>query len=286
MARLVLADVEANGLDPTVIHFIRVKHPSSGFTKTFFSMAEFAAYAKEQPTKWVFHNGLGYDVWVINKLVEPNLIDPMDIVDTMVVSKLVNYHKFNTHSLKELGEFLGVHKGDYTGGWEVCTPAMVTYGEQDVEVLEAVFNHYKKYIYDEDWAVAMRVEHDTAIICHDMNKNGFSFNVPVAKVFLNQINAEMKVLEDSFETAFPPQLVEVNRIKNRFTKGGEPYSNVQKAMDSYPLTKVDGDELVCFDYKTFNPGSSIDRIDVLTEAGWKPTEMTKGYKKFIRENKS
>lgn len=285
MARLVLCDVEANGLDPTLIHFIRVKIPSTGFVKTFFDMYDFTMFAKEQPTKWVFHNGLGYDVWVINKLVYPDLIDPKDIVDTMVVSKLVNYTKFITHSLKELGEYLGVYKGDYTGGWDVCTPEMITYGEQDVEVLEAVFNHYSKYVYDKGWAKAMRVEHDMAIICHDMQKNGFSFNIPVAEVFLDQVSAEMKLLEDSFQTTFPPQLVEVNRIKNRVTKGGEPYATVTKALESYPMTRVEGEELVCFDYKAFNPGSSIDRIDVLWDSGWKPTEMTKGHKKFLRESK-
>lgn len=285
MARLVLCDVEANGLDPTVIHFIRVKVPAIGFAYTFFDMSQFIAFAKATPTKWVFHNGLGYDVWVINKLVEPNLIDPKDIVDTMVVSKLVNYQKFITHSLKEIGNYLGVHKGEYTGGWDVCTPEMITYGEQDVEVLEAVFNHYSKYIYDKDWAKAMRVEHDMAIICHDMQSNGFSFNIPVAEVFLDQVTSEMKLLEDSFQTTFPPQLVEVNRIKNRVTKGGEPYATVAKALESYPMTRVEGDELVCFDYKAFNPGSAIDRIDVLWDSGWKPTEMTKGHKKFIRENK-
>lgn len=40
-------------------------------------------------------------------------------------------------------------------------------------------------------------------------------------------------------------------------------------MDKYPLTKVEGDELLCFDYEAFNPGSPIDRIDVLWGAGWK-----------------
>ena len=285
MVRLVKADVEANGLNPTKIHFIRVKITETSFVKTFFDMSEFASFAKEEPTKWVFHNGLAYDVWVINRLVEPDLINPKDVVDTMVVSKLVNYTKFITHSLKELGEFLGVYKGEYTGSWDTCNADMITYGEQDVEVLEAVFNHYKKYIYDKSWAMAMRVEHDTAIICQDMSNNGFSFDTDTAEALLREVSADMKVLEDSFETTYPPQLVEVNRIKYRRTKDGELYATVQKAIDSYPLTRIEDQELVCFDYKSFNPGSSLDRINVLWDAGWKPTEMTKGHKKFLRESR-
>lgn len=285
MARLVLADIEADGLYPTKIHFIRVKVPKTGFIKTFFDMDAFAAWAKLEPTKWVFHNGLGYDVWHINRLVEPNLIDPKDIVDTMVVSKLVNYTKFVTHSLEELGRYLGVHKDNYDGPWDVCTPEMITYGEQDVEVIEAVFNHYRKYIMDPTWAKAMRVEHDMAIICNDMSTNGFAFDKPVAEAMLSQVSADMKALEDNLQATFPPQLVEVNRIKYRKTKSGDLYKNVQEAIDTYPCTKVEGDELVCLDYKPFNPGSSIDRIDVLWDSGWKPTEMTKGYKKFLREQR-
>ena len=285
MVRLVKADVEADGLNPTKIHFIRVKITETSFVKTFFDMSEFASFAKEEPTKWVFHNGLAYDVWVINRLVEPDLINPKNVVDTMVVSKLVNYTKFITHSLKELGEFLGVYKGEYTGSWDTCNADMITYGEQDVEVLEAVFNHYKKYIYDKSWAMAMRVEHDTAIICHDMSRNGFSFDYETAEAMLSQVTSDMKVLEDSFQTTYPPQLVEVNRIKNRVKKDGNLFKNVEEAMTDYPMTRVEGDELVCFDYKAFNPGSSLDRIDILWDAGWKPTEMTKGHKKFLRDNR-
>ena len=145
--RLAIADCEADGLEPTKIHFIRVK-TNDGFKFTFFDMSTFIIWAEAyKPQKWVFHNGLGYDCWVINRLVKPSLIDPLSVIDTMVVSKLVNYTKFSTHSLKELGEFLGVHKGEYNGPWDTCTPEMITYGEQDVEVLEAIFNHYWKYRY-------------------------------------------------------------------------------------------------------------------------------------------
>ena len=286
MVRLILADVEADGLTPSKIHFIRVKMPSTGFAKTFFDMKEFASFAKEEPTKWVFHNGLGYDVWVINRLVEPNLIDPKDIVDTLVVSKLINYTDHQTHSLKELGIAFGVHKGDYTGDWNTCTPEMIAYGEQDVEVLEVIFNRYKKYIYDKDWSVAMRVEHDMAIICSGMSQNGFAFDSDTASAMLNEITADLKTIEGSFEKEFPPNLVEVNRIKYREKQNGELYKNVAEAIKEYPLVKREGGELACFDYKKFNPGSSIDRINVLWEAGWKPTEMTKGYKKFLRDKRS
>lgn len=282
--KLVLADVEADGLNPTKIHFIRVK-TLDGFVNTFFDMKLFKTWVEfYQPDKWVFHNGLGYDVWVINRLVGP-LINPRSVIDTFVVSRLVAYEKFITHSLDELGEFLGVKKLKYTGPWDVMTPEMIEYGEQDVDVLEAIFDYYKDAIYSTDWAKAMRVEHDMAIVCHDMNQNGFTFNKPKAQELLDSVSTEMKLLEDSFQAEYPPKLVEVNRLKYRTKKDGTLYSTTEEAMTKYPLTKVEGDELVCFDYQAFNPGSPVDRIDVLWDAGWKPYMKTKGHKKYEKDNR-
>ena len=281
---IVLADIEANGLNPTVIHCIVVK-PLGGKRITFTSVGLFKRWVEENDiSKWVFHSGLGYDVPVINKLIAPDLIKPEDVIDTFVVSRLVDYMKFNTHSLKELGEYLKVYKGDYTGGWEVCTPEMIEYCEQDVEVLEAIFNYYKRFIFDAGWAKAMRVEHDTAIICQEMSANGFQFNKTNAEILLEEIKTEMSVLEDAFSTAFPPTLVEKTRLKYRKKKDGTLFKNVEEAISKYPSSYVSGEELVCLDYEEFNPGSPKQRIDKLWEAGWNPTDKTDGHKKYLREN--
>ena len=280
--KLAFADIETDGLSPSKIHFVRVK-TQDGFVNTFFDMNVFKTWVEfYQPDKWVFHNGIAFDVPVINRLVAP-LINPRSVIDTFVVSKLVGYNKFITHSLEELGEHVGYKKLKYDGPWDICTPEMIKYGEQDVEVLMEIFEYYKDYIMSADWSKAMRVEHDMAIICHDMSTNGFSFDKPAAEAMLSELNKEIEVIEKSFEVAFPPKLVEVNRLKYRTKKDGSLFSTVEDAMDKYPLTKVEGDELICFDYKSFNPASSIDRIDALWEAGWKPKVKTKGFKKFEKE---
>lgn len=282
--KLAFADIETDGLNPSKIHFIRVK-TSDGFECTFFEMDTFKFWVEfYQPDKWVFHNGIAFDVPVINRLVAP-LINPRSVIDTFVVSRLVGYNKFITHSLEELGEHVGFKKLKYDGPWDVCTPEMIKYGEQDVEVLMEVFEYYKDYIKDPAWAKAMRVEHDMAIICHDMTTNGFSFDKEEAEKILEQLNSEMKVLEDSFQVAFPPKLVEVNRLKYRTKKDGSLFSTVEEAMDKYPLTKIEDGELICFDYEAFNPASSVDRIDALWDAGWKPVVKTKGFKKFEKESR-
>lgn len=280
--KLVFADIETDGLNPTKIHFVRVK-TQDGFVNTFFDMSVFKTWVEfYKPDKWVFHNGIAFDVPVINRLVAP-LINPRSVIDTFVVSRLVGYNKFITHSLEELGEHVGYKKIKYDGPWDVCTPEMIKYGGQDVEVLMEIFEYYKDYILSADWAKAMRVEHDMAIICHDMSTNGFTFDKTTAETMLDGLTKEMEVLEKSFQVAFPPKLVEVNRLKYRTKKDGSLFSTVEDAQDRYPLTKVDGEELICYDYQCFNPASSIDRIDALWEAKWKPVIKTKGFKKFEKE---
>lgn len=286
--KVFLSDCEANGLDPTEMHCVCVKSWPDGRKWTFTDMNMFEEFVDEQqPDRWVFHNGLGYDVKVINKLVRTDLINPSKVIDTMVVSKLVNYKKFNTHSLKELGQHLKVFKGDYTGGWDVCTPEMIDYCVQDVEVLEAIFNFYKKQIFDPEWGRAMRVEHDMAIICDQMSTDGFLFDTSRATDLLSSIDKEIKELEDNLREAFPPELKEVKRLKYRVLKEtGEPVAVVQKAMETYPYYYTTPDnELVCHDYVEFNPGSPVDRIDALWKAGWKPVDKTDGHKEFLKSKR-
>lgn len=283
---LVLADAEWNGDTADTIHVISVSEYPKGATRSFTNMEEFEQWVKSTKiTKWFFHAGLTADIPVINRYFGYELINPQDVVDTFVVSRLVAYKKFATHSLKELGVKLKVFKGDYTGGWDEYSEEMREYCEQDVEVLRAIVDHYWKYISDPAWADAMRTEHNAAILCNEMQENGFMFDKEKAEGLLEDVTKSMEVLEESFKSAFPPKLVETKRLKVRYYKDGKLYKNILEAIAEYPKTKFEGDELIVYDYKEFKPGSPQDRIDVLWDAGWKPVDKTKGHIKKLREGR-
>jgi len=285
---LLLGDVEANGLEPTKIHCIATQEYPKGSKNLFTSTKLFEEYYLDtKPKKSFWHNGLGYDVKVINRLIKPNLIDPKTVVDTMVVSKTTNYSKFSTHSLKELGEYLKVYKGDYDGGWDEYTPKMGLYCEQDVEVLKAIVDHYWKYIIDPDWSDAFRLEHDIAILCDEMHFNGFLFNRSKAKSLLKDVKDKMGRLEKAFKAEFDSKLEEVKRLKLRYKADGTLFSTVQAAIDTYPKVVFDTDthEAIVYDYIEFDPASPKKRIDVLWDAGWKPFEKTKGHIQAERSNR-
>lgn len=284
--RYLLLDLEANGFTPTKIWCICTMEYPSGKERSFTDMAKFVEYYKSfDPDKVFIHNGLKYDIPVIMNLIDPDLIPLSKVVDTYVCSQLFDYKKFNTHSLKEIGQYLGVYKGDYTGGFDSYSPEMLDYCVQDVRVLRAIVDMLWKDLVDPLWSEAIKTEQDMAYLCYEMNKNGFYFDLPKASSLLREVQEEKKILEEGFQRAFPPKLVESKRIKYRKTKDGKLFATTQRAMDQAAHYEIKEKEevLVCYEYKDFNPGSPKDKIDVLWEAGWNPFDKTKGYIKAERE---
>jgi len=284
MTRTVVADIETDSLTPEKIWCLVAKeHGAKGYQiwNKFSGYGSFPSYAKDVD-RWVFHNGISFDTPVINRLIA-DCIPIEKVCDTFVVSRLVNYPGYNGHGLDEIGISLGQPKTVFND-FSKYTPTMLSYCKDDVDLGTKVYNHYEKYINDPAWAKSMWVEHMSAHLCAEMQNNGFKFDMDMAMRMLPQIMDELKALEADMVSAWPPELVEVNRIKYRTKKNGELHKNVSDAMDNYPKTTItdDGDEpeLVCWDYKSFNPGSTKDRVEKLWEAGWNPTEKSNGHYKF------
>jgi DNA polymerase-1 len=93
----------------------------------------------------------------------------------------------------------------------------------------------------------------------------------------------MDTLEDQFQIDFPPKLTEINRLKYRLKKDGTEMATVQKAKERHAITNIEGEDLVCFDWVDFKPGSSRVRIDALWDAGWNPVDKTKTAIQFARK---
>ena len=276
---LLIADVEANGLTPDTIHCLVVKEVDTGDILIFRDGDKhlFKLWlATKKNVIWVFHNGLGYDVDVLNKLWDAD-INPFKVVDTMVVSKTKNFIKYRPHSLDKLGEIVGVPKTEYNGGWDEWSQEMEDYCIDDVKTTEAVFDYFRDFISDPSNADALRLEHDTAITCAQMGEEGFPFYRDKAKRLLSSVVGEMQEIEDRFKSDIPPSRHEVKRLKNRFKKNKDRPVVIEKAMAEYPDYEIVGDEIVFYDMKHFDPASSKQRIDMLWDAGWDPIDKTKGH---------
>lgn len=290
--KTVAMDIETDDLDAKHIWIIVGQDVDTGAVDVFRNLTSDPAEAMRfkhychQADKFVFHNGIGFDVPVINRLLG-NTISLQKVIDTLIVSRLVDYDIAGGHSLDAWGKRLGLFKGDFKDFAGGLTQEMEDYCINDVAVTVKLYKKFKSIILDTDWADSLRIEHDIQIICEQMTRDGFKFDETQAEEYLGEILCRMEELEAQFQVDFPPKLVEVNRIKYRMKSNGDLYKNVEDALQKYPHTYVDtmGEEpvLVCHDYVCFNPGSTKHRIERLWEAGWQPVDKTKGHIKFLRE---
>lgn len=284
---IVFADIETESLKAKKIWCICTKEKDTGIVNEFLNVhvdmverARFVEYAKKV-TRWVGHNFINFDGPVINRIVGP-VIDMTEIVDTLVVSMSVDFG-IGSHSLATWGEKLGYLKDnfkDFEGG---LTDEMLSYCHRDVEVTEQLFKHFSSQIKDKQWSKSLRLEHDVAIICQQMHEGGFEFDINSAESMHLEVAKRLQELEERIHQAFPPKLEVIKEIKYRTKADGELFKNVTEAINTYPKTEIVGDMLLCYDYITFNPGSTKQRVERLWDAGWNPVDRTVGHRMAIRD---
>ena len=197
--RILVSDIETNGLeDSTKLWICGGKDLSTGETSRFDNCLD-DPVAKAEAIKWyqsadmiVGHNFLQFDAPMINKLLQPRLIDPHKVVDTLVVSRLHDYDiaipkgAQKPHSLQAWGIRLNKHKGDFHE-FDKFSNEMVEYWYQDIEVTESLFSHFHDIIWSPDWRKSLRAEHDVQIELVRTKHYGFQFDKPKAEFLLNSI---------------------------------------------------------------------------------------------------
>lgn len=294
MLRRVAMDIETDALDATKIWVVCAEEINTGQKFEFCNLTtikeerdRFVEYCRDID-QFIFHNGIGFDVPIINRLIG-HTIDLNKVLDTLVVSRLFDYGIKGGHSLKAWGRRLGDYKLDFKD-FSKLSEEMIEYCHKDVTVTVQLFNKLKEVILSEEWQDSLRCEHDIQILCEQMKDNGFYFNKQKAEDILDEVHQRMAYLENTFQEDFPPKLEEVNRIKYRRKADGSLYTSVSKAQHHYAKTEVvysdEGAELVCYNFIDFNPASPKMRIDRLWDAGWKPIEKTKGHTEYEREQRS
>ena len=133
---LVFCDIETDGLDATTIWCAVCRH--NGVSEVICNEKDFKAYVSDREgCTFVFHNGIGFDVPVVERLWNFTF-DRTLVTDTLVLSRLADPSRSGGHSLRNWGNILGFPKGDHDD-WSQLTPAMIDYCIRDTEVTEAVY---------------------------------------------------------------------------------------------------------------------------------------------------
>ena len=217
LMKILAMDIETDALDATKIHVICAQDVDTKEKYQFLNVCTIPEEREaffllcQQTDKFIFHNGIGFDVKVINRLLNPllmaypEIIKPTDVIDTLIMSRLIDYSIKGGHSLKAWGQRLGEFKIGFDQ-FEVLTQEMIDYCHQDVEVTVRLYNRFKSYIFDPDLQDAIRCEHDIQILCEEMTDAGFHFERDKAEHLLDEVELRMIELTESFQRDFPPQL--------------------------------------------------------------------------------
>jgi DNA polymerase-1 len=283
--RTVVCDIECNGLTPDTIWVISCYDISERKHYTFLPFRDgyenFQDFAKTVET-WVGHNFLSYDLPVLHRLVPGLDIDYRSVVDTLVLSRLVDFDREGGHSLEAWGAHFGYPKVKIDQ-WDTFDEQMVPRCIEDVNINNLLYNHLSKYLSSKHWKKAFQCESFIGYICSILCTNGFSFNIERCLELQDQIRKELEVIDNDLRTAFPPRLTPIREITPRGTAHGTLHRGDFRWVPDGDLSAYSiGCPFTRCEWQAFNPGSTKQIIERLNEAGWRPTEKTDGHKEAVK----
>jgi len=208
------------------------------------------------------HNIYAFDIPLIERLYGSLDKKPEQIMDTLILSRLVYGDNPPTtdqsHSLMAWGEHLGHSKVDYQGGWDNYTAEMGKYCLQDSVVTAKIWEHFSKQNYMTQYSRAVRMEHVVADMIKRQVEAGFSFDLDKAEALEMELLIEKSQIEDEMRRIFPDKII----VRHSEKTGKRLKDKVE----------------------VFNPGSRQQIAERLQEKyGWEPSTTDKGNPKVDHE---
>ena len=201
---VVYCDIETDGLDATTIWCAVCRN--NGVSEVICNEKDFKAYVSDRPNaSWVFHNGIGFDVPVLDRLWNVSF-DRSRIVDTLVLSRLADPSRSGGHSLRNWGNTLGFAKGDHND-WSQLTPEMIDYCLRDVELTEAVYNKLKAEL-DGFKQESVDLEHQVQWLMQQQEDNGWLLDQRLCHLLVAKFKERMNEIEADLQAVFPPVVEE------------------------------------------------------------------------------
>mgnify|MGYP000674388639 FL=1 len=261
----VVFDIETDGLNPTAIHVMVAKEVG---VKGNYIIRGPKAFAKFAPkvTKWIAHNGVGFDNKVVEKLWGYKI--PLSkTVDTLVLSRLFDPTRKGGHRLEDWGKRLGEYKGEFND-WSQYSEEMKEYCKQDVKVTELVYQELMKEGAKFSQS-SINLEHQIHAIMCDQEVNGFELDTDLAEEIYTTCLAETNRIEAEIKEFMVPIAVPVKEVTLKHKKDGSIFAN--QLLEG---CNVQGDytKIMWEEFNLASPTQINKRLDKL---GWKPTVKTK-----------
>lgn len=226
----------------------------------------------------VAHNGIKYDVPVLEKTFGVKF-NQSTLRDTLTIARLIfadcydrdctfvrkgmklDKDLYGRHSLKAWGQRIGMHKGEYTGGWKEFNQEMLSYCCNDVAVTNKLYRVLDNLKYSHN---ALVLEHRVTWIIARQERYGFAFNTEAAIDLAHTLLAEQDALK--------AQMVQTVGC---LTHAGKEFTPKR---DNKKLFYTAGCTMTKVTFEPFNPGSREQIGTALIQRGWVPQTFTAGHK--------
>ena len=221
----------------------------------------FITFLKENVDKIIGHNFISFDQYVLCNLINNYAFDFTNIIDTLVLSRLVNYNILNGHSLEAWGLRLGFKK-DLFDDFSCWSQELEDRCIVDTEITLKLYLFLKESL-PSSFDNAISLEHRVAYICRfHLQHNGFHFNYKNCKRLHTAVVKTLAVLLENFTHEFPPQSVLVREITPTATaKGTINKKDFRWKEDNDYRIYTIGASFSTFVYEHFNPRSHKQVIE-------------------------
>lgn len=292
-------DIETNGLLDTVdqVHCIGLAVVGAKAGQLYANQSgfydnEFASYdcledaleCMKRAERLIGHNIIGYDLPVLKKVLGWTPSKNTEIVDTLVMSRLIHTDLkeldsknrqlepklWGSHSLKAWGIRHGNLKGDYseTSDWSEFSDEMAIYCQQDVNITMDLYYHFLDQEYSKD---AIDMELTFAQIMSRQEQHGFNFNVKKGQELYVNLLKDKEKLAEKLRTSFGSWFVSEGEFTPKKDNKKRGYTS------GASFTKIKTVE--------FNPNSR-DHISSRLQKlyGWLPNAFTPSGKPEVNES--
>ena len=269
-------DIETDSLSPTEIHcIVAIDEKDKQYTFDIIdgTIDEGISFLSKAD-KLIGHNIIGFDIPAIKNLHKVNLWDEDKVIDTLVLSRLLNPVREKGHSLEVWGNKLGVLKSTPPEDFTTYTKDTLKYCIQDVILNKILFEQLKK----ESVGFSMdsiNLEHQVTYILKQQEENGFLFDEQKAMVLIADLTCKIKETVDEVHATFKPKWVDMKLVSPKLKKDGtlsksglteEEYNARLKSKNIKPFMRQQLQE--------FNLGSRKQIGEYLIDFGWKPQKFT------------
>lgn len=299
--RRIYLDTEANSLRPTLIHCIVCRDIDTGQLFTFKPLTPLGGHKDFKETFLAFleeveeligHNLIGFDIPVLERLLEIVIKGRFKVTDTLVLSRLLRptfmdkatpkgfYDRRLGHSLEAWGKYLKYSKGDFKA-FECFTEEMLEYCIRDTELGILIYQELKREFDTFQFSqFSVDLEHDVAFMLREQEDNGFYLYEDRAKALVEETSNLLKEYDKKLQELFPPQWKHIRDLELTVKKDGEEATvplRILKSYQSNPQCKAElsGERLYkLYVLEVFNPESGKQIAERLLQVGWVPKRYT------------